>query len=305
MNQIISIIIPCYCSEQYLRTTVQEILTAFSRQTFYLSQIILIDDGSPDNTYSVIQALCREHPEITGILLSTNHGQARARMAGLPYVKGDYTIFMDDDGQHPAEGIFSLTEKLQEGFDLVYARFPSQKESLFRRLASRATNVCMTAITKKPSNLKITSFFGISRFASDALLQYKSPYIFLGGFLFQITKRITTVEIQHRNRIHGKSTYTFQKLYSMWLDNMLAFPEVPARVSRKLGQLICLPAVLLFVLAIWKTSAVLAVSGLISLFFGILFFITGIFGEVLLRSFHIMQGVPPYTIRETTERDTP
>ena len=224
-------------------------------------------------------------------------------MAALPYIRGEFTVFMDDDGQHPAEGIFSLVEKLSEGYDAVYARFPSQKETLFRRLASRMTNICMTAVTKKPADLKITSFFAVSKFATQALLQYQSPYVFLGGYLFEITGKITSVEISHRDRLHGKSTYTFKKLYSMWLDNMLAFPAAPSKMCRRIGISAVFLALVLFTIAVLKLSGTLAVSGLISFGFGLLFIMTGILGEILLRSFNMMQGVPAYMIRDTTAHD--
>lgn len=303
MSQLISIIIPCFRSEHYLETTVLEILELFSTQNKYTAEIILVDDGSPDQTYRTIQTLCHHHPEIIGIRLSRNYGQARARMAGLSYAKGDCIVFMDDDGQHPASGILSLSQKIFEDYDLVYSQFPTQKESFFRRLSSKITNRCLTAVTKKPANVKITSFFAISRFAADALARYQSPYIFLGGYLFEITKRVTTVEIQHRSRINGTSTYTFKKLYSMWLDNMLAFPTVPAGIIRKTGYLTSILGVILLIVALIKTSANFITWGLITLGFGILFILLGILGEILMRSYLIMQGVPTYLIREITKHD--
>lgn len=302
MSQLISIIIPCYRSEKYLAQTVEEILYSFSKQDTYSCQLILVDDGSPDNTFGTIQNLSNIHPEILGLELSTNFGQARARMAALPYIKGSYAVFMDDDGQHPSDGIFHLVKKLEQGYDLVYAQFSLQKKSLFRKVASTITNHCMNAVTKKPTHLKISSFFAISQFAVNALHQYKSPYVFLGGYLFEITKKITTIEIQHRPRCEGSSTYTLKKLYSIWLDNMLAFPEVPARFCRKIGILTAIAGLLCFALSVGYLSTSLAFAGLISLGFGILFIMLGFLGEIILRSFCMLQGVPTCLIRETTEK---
>lgn len=305
MTSLISIIIPCYRSESYLERTVGEILEQFPESAPERCQIILVDDASPDGTFEVIRSLCAAHPQLMGLRLSTNFGQSRARMAALPYVKGDCAVFMDDDGQHPAAGIRALVQKLNEDYDMVYARFPSPKESLFRRTASALADRCMSAVTKKPKGLKITSFFAISDLALRALSQYKSPYIFLGGYLFEITSRITSVEIAHRARMEGASRYTLRKLYSMWMDNMLAFPQAPAGALRVLGALTAAAAVILFAAAAIGTSGLLAVSGFLCLLFGILFEALGVLGEVLVRTYILAQGVPASLVREITGHDTP
>lgn len=298
MSQLISIVIPCYCSEHYLANTVTEILHTFSTQKKYSCQIILVDDGSPDDTFHTIQKLSSRHSEILGIRLSKNYGQSRARMAALSHIKGSIAVFMDDDGQHSPNGIFNLADKIMDGYDLVYAKFPVQKESAFRKFASTITNHCMNAVTKKPKDLKISSFFAISTFSINALQHYHSPYIFLGGYLFEITKKITTVELSHRERSSGTSTYTLKKLYQLWLDNMLAFPQAPAHICRNIGIFTLIISCGLLLFTFFHPSVLLACTSLICLFFGILFFMLGIIGEIILRSFFILQGVPTCMIRE-------
>jgi len=299
MHQLISIVIPCYYSEQYLAQTVCEIRDTCSAQADYNFQVILIDDGSLDNTYGVIQLLCEKYPEITGIRLSSNFGQARARMAALPYIRGTCAVFMDDDGQHPANGIVKLVKKLSEGFDLVYADFPAAKESLFRRVTSTFTNICMSGITKKSKYFKVTSFFAVNSFSLQTLSHYHSPYIFMGGYLFEVTQKISTVEIEHRPRTHGTSNYNLKKLYTMWLDNMLAFPTAPAGICRVTGFLSIFSALVFFITAICRMSPTLTICAVLLLGFGIFFILLGFLGEVILRTFCIIQGVPTYEIRET------
>ena len=305
MCSLISVVIPCFRSQSYLKQTVLEIRKAFETNKNYTCQIILIDDGSPDGTWEVIRCLCRSFSEIIGIRLSSNFGQARARMAALPHIKGDYAVFMDDDGQHPPMAIFSLVQKLSEGYDLVYARFPKLKESLFRKAASSLSDRTLTAVTKKPKDLRITSFFALSSFALSSLGDYQSPYIFLGGYLFEITKRITSVEIEQRPRFEGKSSYTFQKLYAMWLDNMLAFPHTPARLCRKTGFLTFLTGLIFLIAAFFLSFETLAIISALALGFGLLFVFLGILGEVILRTFCIIQGVPTYTVQEIITHDNP
>ena len=118
---LITVAIPCYRSEKNLKAVVDEIREEFQKHSQYDYQIILVCDGSPDHTDEVIRDLCNADSRITGILLSRNFTQSNAKMAALPYVRGEVLVYMDDDGQHPPEDIFALTDKVQEGYDVVYA----------------------------------------------------------------------------------------------------------------------------------------------------------------------------------------
>ena len=188
----ISIIIPCYASEKYLKKTVSEILAVFSAENIpsfipdheMSLRIILVNDSSPDNTFSVIRELVQTFPkEIIGIDLAGNVGQARAKMAGLPYADGDYTVFMDDDGQHDPKTIFKMMRAVDHGYDLVYARFPALKETPFRRLGSGILDVLMGIFAAKPRSLRITSFFALSPAAVSALGKYDCLHPFIGAYL--------------------------------------------------------------------------------------------------------------------------
>lgn len=119
----VSIAIPCYNSSKTLPFVVKEIENAFIEHKDYEYQIILVNDGSPDNTYKVIKELCKNNPKILGVDLSKNYGQASAQMAAIQYIEGEIVVFMDDDGQHSANDIFKLINKVNNGFDLVFAHF--------------------------------------------------------------------------------------------------------------------------------------------------------------------------------------
>ena len=92
------------------------------------------NDCSSDHVWSVIESLCAEDPRIVGLSLSRNFGQQSARMAALPYVDGDYVVFMDDDGQHKAADALRMLDKLREGYDIVYAYFRKKRNArLYKR----------------------------------------------------------------------------------------------------------------------------------------------------------------------------
>ena len=172
---LISIAIPCYRSEKTIRMVVEEIQTAFSMRAEYEYEIILVNDGSPDNTFKVIEQLCREDNRITGVNLSQNFGQSSAKMAAVPYVHGDVMITMDDDGQHPAEGIFDLAEKIQEGYDMVYAYFPHKKHSLFKRVTSWMNSFLLSLMKVKDKDVHVSSFVAYSAFAIKMIKNSRSP----------------------------------------------------------------------------------------------------------------------------------
>ena len=275
---LITVIIPCYNSRNYLKKTVSEILTVFSASDMKnLSsaadienpnsavfqhaarqnktdisgtgkfrccglQLILIDDASPDKTFEIIEELCGAafpnkpdanicsacsssaisakatacHVEICGIRLDSNHGQNRAKMTGIPFIKGDYCIFMDDDGQHDPRAIPLLIQKIDEGYDLVYAQFPKRRESPFRSLASHITELMLTVFNKKPRGIQITSFFALSRASIDYLQGMTEYAQTVGQCLFPHTDKIAGIKIPHRSRSEGSSNYSYKKLFSLW-----------------------------------------------------------------------------------------
>ena len=106
-----------------IQNVVEEIVGYFEKHSDYDYQIILVNDYPFDDTFSVIKSLCKNINKIVGINLSKNFGQGSAKMAALSFVEGDALVFMDDDGQHPVEGIIPLVEKVREGYDMVYAFF--------------------------------------------------------------------------------------------------------------------------------------------------------------------------------------
>ena len=133
---LISVVIPCYKSEKTIERVVNEIRSSITAGPGYEYQIVLVNDYPFDETFSVIRKICEEDKCVVGVNLSRNFGQAAAKMAGVSYAKGDVVVFMDDDGQHPANGIIPLANKIMEGYDVVYAYFKQKKHSGFKQITS-------------------------------------------------------------------------------------------------------------------------------------------------------------------------
>ena len=111
---IISFVIPCYHSAKTLGAVVRDIIDTVATRSQYTYEIILVNDNPPDDTWDVIQELCRENPQIHGICFSKNFGQHAALMAGYRRVTGDIIVSLDDDGQNPPSEMFMLIDALDE-----------------------------------------------------------------------------------------------------------------------------------------------------------------------------------------------
>ena len=134
--KLVSFVIPCYRSESTIASVVEEIESTMPSLPQYDYEIILVNDSSPDGTFAVISALAKKDGRITAVDLSRNFGQHGALMSGFHHCRGDIVVCLDDDGQTPADEVGKLLNKLEEGYDVVYASYEHKQHSRFRNLGS-------------------------------------------------------------------------------------------------------------------------------------------------------------------------
>ncbi len=303
--KLISISIPCYRSAKTLPFVVKEIQDVFSKQDDYEYEIVLVNDGSPDDTFEVIQELCQQDDRITGVNLSQNFGQSSAKMAAMPYIHGDVMVTMDDDGQHPAEGIFSLVDKIYEGYDLVYAYFPHKKHSLFKRIASWMNSTMLNLMGSKSSDIHTSSFVAYSSFAIKMIRESKSPVNALSSYVRKLTKRVTNVELPHRERVEGKSNYTLKKMFGLWRNGITSFSTQALSFAIYLGSIVAAAGFIyagyVFIRRILDPGLVMGYASImiaILVLSGILMILLGILGEYLGKIFLILVRLPNYMVRD-------
>lgn len=302
---VISVCIPCYRSAKTLPGVVAAIKEEFAKHEGYEYQLILVNDGSPDNTFEVISRLCREDERIIGMNLSRNHGQASAKIAALRYANGDALVYMDDDGQHPAEGIFKLVEKVQEGYDVVYAHFSRKKTSLFKKVTSNLHNKIAEWTGNKPKGIHRSSFVAWSRFALSCVKNYHSPFPSAGAYLLCVTDRFANVEMEHKKRMEGRSGYTLKKLVGLWLNSFTNFSIVPLRMASFVGSSCAAFGFLFGVYVVVRklvhpsvpagytsTIAVLLFIG------GMIMMMLGLLGEYIGRMYMILSNKPQYSVKK-------
>lgn len=303
---VVSVAIPCYKSALTIPSVVDEIRATITAREGYDYQIILVNDYPGDGTFEVIAGLCREDPKIIGVNLSRNFGQTTAKMAALPYVTGDVLVFMDDDGQHPASEMIKLVDKVQEGYDMVYARFPHKHHSWFKRFTSWCNSKVLEWNGTKPKHIVISSYYAMSPMAVEALKKYRSPFPSMGSYLSHVVSRYANVEMEHRDRLAGQSNYTLRKMLHLWFTGFTNFSTIPLRLAAFVGAVCAVTgfaAALIFVIRKLLDPSVAAgftTSVALQLFIGgVIMMILGLIGEYIGRIYMTVSNMPQYEVRET------
>lgn len=300
---MISIIIPVYNSEKTIGCVVEKTISAI--ENYYKYEIILINDGSIDNSSQVCKNIVDKNSSIRLINLSKNFGQHNAILAGLRFVKGDYIIFLDDDLETIPDEIPKLLNKIQEGYDVVYANYENKKNNFFRNIGTAINNLMSRLLLNKPKHVRTSSFFIIRKYLVKELIKYKGPYPYMSGLIFRTTNNIGVVYTKLGSRIHGSSNYNFKKLLSLWINGFTNFSVKPLRISFFLGVLISIISFILATIFIirkiinpeifigWTSTIV------VLLFFsGIQLVVMGFIGEYIGRVFLSLNKQPQYIIKE-------
>ncbi len=306
---MLSFVIPCYGSEGTITNVINEISSVVGASE-HNYEIILVNDSSPDKVIKVIKELALVDKKIKAVDLAKNFGQHSALMAGYAHASGDIIISLDDDGQTPANEVFNLIKKLDEGYDVVIARYADKKHNIFRNIGSHINDVMAQLLLGKPKNLYLSSFTVVKRFVINEMLNYKNSYPYIAGLLLRTTNKIANVDVIHRDRSNGKSGYTFSKLLSLWINGFTAFSVKPLRISISFGIIF---AVIGFIVGIYTVinkflnpSVPLgwsSTTALLSFLGGIILIVLGMVGEYIGRIYISINNSPQYVIRELLNLD--
>lgn len=309
----VSFVIPCYRSENTVEHVVKEIkdtMSGYELAKKYTYEVILINDCSPDNTLGTIRRLCEEDIRIKGIGFARNFGQHAALMAGLRHAQGDYVVCLDDDGQTPADEVGKLLEKLEEGYDAVYAAYDHKQHSAFRNLGSKVNELMTRVMLNKPSDLYISSYFSVKRFVVEDMIRYENSYPYVIGLVLRATKNITNVMVNHREREEGSSGYTLKKLLGLWFNGFTAFSVKPLRLATCVGAFSAFVGFLYGFYTIIKKfinpDVPLGFSSMMAalvFFGGMIMIMLGLIGEYIGRIYISLNNSPQYVIRERMNFD--
>lgn len=271
-------------------------------------EIVLVNDGSPDNSREVCLKLTeRRDVPVTLVDLSRNFGEHNAVMAGLAQARGEYVISMDDDLQNPPEEVVRLYEHTRANrYDVVYTYYDKKEHAGWRNLGSRLANLSADLLLEKPRGLYLSSFRCISAFVAREVVRHAGPYPYVDGLIMQVTQNIGRLKVQHLPRATGRSNYTLRKLVRLWLSIFLNFSVAPLRLASVLG--ICLGFLGAVAFIFVALEAILSsntpqgwasVMGAILVLSGVQMLMLGIIGEYLGRLFMTSNDRPQYIIRQT------
>lgn len=300
----ISFVIPCYRSEHTLETVVNEIrdkMLLMHKETY---EIILVNDCSPDNTFAVIRKLCARDKRIIGLDHAKNFGQHAALMAGFHFVSGDVIVCMDDDGQTPADEVDRLLDRIEEGYDVVYAEYEDKRHSVFRNIGSSVNRKMTEVMLGKPRELYISSYFAAKRFVVDEMIKYQNAYPYVLGLVLRTTKNICNVKVTHRDRLEGISGYSLKRLTALWVNGFTSFSVMPLRIASYGGVFVAvmgfLYAVYTIISKVSNPDRVIGWSSTISIILilgGFTLLVLGMIGEYVGRIYISLNNSPQYVIR--------
>lgn len=300
----ISIVSPEYKGATMVAELVRRIRESVSPITEDF-EIILVNDASPDNTWSEIEKQCAADKRVKGLDLSRNFGENYAITAGLHYASGDWIVVMDCDLQNRPEDIPLLYAKAQEGFDIVYARRVHKKFGFFKRLSSRIYHGVLGWLSGVKQDSSVAEF-GI--YSSQVIAEYNKLPEVARSFANLITTlgfKSAAVDVTHAERGDGETSYTFSKLCKVAFDVILSNSNKPLKIAVGLGAVIVAFSLILIVYTFIEHLVSPQPAGFSSTFIsiwllgGLNIFILGVVGLYVDRIFNQVKGRPLFIVAKT------
>jgi glycosyltransferase involved in cell wall biosynthesis len=273
------VVIPCFNEEDVLPRSVPRILARYAElvadpsNTLSGFRLLLVDDGSSDSTWSIIEDFARTHPEVQGVALSRNFGHQAAMLAGLSEANADVAMTMDADLQDDILAVGGMISAYEAGADLALGvRIDRGSDSVHKRTAAGAYYrlLAMMGVNVVPNH---ADFRLMSQRALQALLQHQEVNLFLRGLIPTLGFTVTLVPYVRQPRDAGQSKYTLRKMLHLAIDGITSFSIVPLRIIALAGFLIFLGTAALgtIFLWVWFTNASHLVPGWASTVLPILF----------------------------------
>jgi undecaprenyl-phosphate 4-deoxy-4-formamido-L-arabinose transferase len=271
-------------------------------------EVIFVNDGSRDDSWTRIDALTRLHAEVVGIDLRRNYGQHNALLCGIRAARHDVIVTMDDDLQQPPEEIPKLLGEMERtGCDVVYGTTMKEQHGLWRNVAARATRLALRSALGPEIAPLVSTFRAFRTDLRSAFDQYRSPLVSIDVLLSWATNRFTSVRVIRHPRYAGRSNYGFGSLLRHLVNMVTGFSVLPLQIATIIGFVFMLfgIAVLVFVMARYLIEGD-AVPGfpflasIVALFSGAQLFALGIIGEYLGHMHLRTIDRPPYVVREST-----
>lgn len=300
-----SIVIPAYHEEGNLRRLYDELIHALETVEEDW-EILFVDDGSADGTWSEICALHQMDGRVRGVRLSRNFGHQYAIFAGITHAHGHAVITMDADLQHPPAVIQQLLQAWRQGYKIVHTvRIDQESISLLKKFSSAIFYKVFSFLSGVDISAGMADFRLLDRQVVEQLLQFKEGGLFLRGLVHWVGYPSTNVHFQCRDRFSGKSKYSFRKMLKFAWTGITSFSIIPLRIGVIFGLVTSLFAFYQLIEALWTkffTNRTVpgwtSLIGVMTLLFGVLFILIGLLGEYIGRILVEVRGRPKFIISE-------
>lgn len=298
----LSVVVPVYRGEKLVEPLVERLsksLPIFAKKY----EVILVNDGSPDGSWGVIEQLAKRYKWVRGIRLMRNYGQHNATLCGVRLAQYEVIVTMDQDLQHPPEEIPVLLAELEKGFDVVYGAPKKLPQGFLRNLMTANMKNILANVMGVPSVKNISAFRAFRTHLRSAFENFQSPNMIVDVLLSWGTTRFTSVQVNITEA--QTSNYNFSTLVKAALLILIGFSTKPLRLASWIGFIMTLfgIGVFIYVMVIYFTVGSLPgfpfLAAIIALFSGAQLFALGIFGEYLARMFDRSMDRPPYVIHQT------
>jgi dolichol-phosphate mannosyltransferase len=303
----VSVVIPVYRNESSLDELVHRLVATLSSMQRPF-EILLIDDGSPDGSWDVIESLATSHLQVVGLRLSRNFGQHPAIAAGLERAQGDVTVLMDADLQDEPEQLPLLLAKLDEGSDIVYTvNVPGDAHA-----GSRLTSALFHYSFSKVANVSVPPTIGTYRVFTrqfrEGVLSYPERRPLYGPLMLYMGYTAAFVPVERRAGT-GQTGYSFAKRFALAADTLVSYTNVPHRILLAMGSALAAASAIYLVLLVIDyftrdaglASGVTLLLGVTLLFMGAVLTSLGIVGSYVFRVFQEVLQRPRYLVAEAVD----
>jgi undecaprenyl-phosphate 4-deoxy-4-formamido-L-arabinose transferase len=310
-EKMISVVIPVYNEEANL-THLLERLRPVMQKMGKGYEIIFVDDGSRDNTLSILKSFLI-YPEVKVVELTRNYGQHAAIFSGFSVIEGDIVITLDADLQNPPEEIPNLVRVMEEGnYDVVGTIRKERKDSFLRTFPSRIINMITRKITKVNMSDWGCMLRAYRRDVVERMVNCHEHSTFIPALATYFAKKVTEIEVVHDARHGGESHYSVRKLINLQFDLVSSFSDFPLKFIMYTGIGMAFLGISLgVVLAIarmiygasWAAEGVFTLFSILFAFVGFQFFALGVMGEYIGRIYREVRKRPEYTIERIYRTD--
>lgn len=273
-------------------------------------ELLLVNDGSPDRSWEIIEQLAAKHSWVRGIRLMRNYGQHNALLCGIRAARYEIVATMDDDLQHPPEELPKLLAELKRGFEVVYGAPEKEQHGLWRDLASVFTKLALQNSMGAKTSRLVSAFRVFRARVRDAFADYHSPFVSIDVLLTWGTTRFAAITVRHDPRPAGVSNYTVRMLITHAMNMVTGFTTLPLQFASLLGFVFTLLGVAILVVLVGRyfiqgtsVPGFTFLASAIVIFSGAQLFALGIIGEYLARMHFRMMERPTYTVQTTTFQD--